>query len=129
MVEAESPGASWPTRARQRFLEVAGRDALQVQDRDQHIEALRPTRVRRQDGRVEPDVLVLGGLAVTHTRLAHRHWADAGHDLALGQMPVAHNPAAAVFRELVGVLAEEIGNLGLDGLHEPSRALHCARLR
>jgi hypothetical protein len=39
----------------QRLIEVAGRDALQVEDRDQHFEALRSTRVRRQNRRRKAD--------------------------------------------------------------------------
>jgi hypothetical protein len=45
-------------------------------------------------------------------RLAFRH------DLALGQMPVAHQTLAAVIGELVGMAAEQGGNLGLDGLRQ-----------
>ncbi len=47
--------------------------------------------------------------AVAHARAAHGDRADAGHDLALGQMPVAHQPLAAV--------------LGLECRHDwPSKA-------
>jgi hypothetical protein len=77
------------------LLKVAGGDAFQVQDRDQHFEALRAPHVRRQDARAEPNALTLAGLAVAHARLTHRHRADAGHDLALGQMSVAHQPLPA----------------------------------
>ena len=33
----------------ERFLEVAGLDAFEVEDRDQHLEAFRAARVGRQD--------------------------------------------------------------------------------
>jgi hypothetical protein len=33
--------------------------------------------------------------AIAHARAAHRDWTDAGHDFALGQMPVAHQPLPA----------------------------------
>src|SRR5262249_26367577 len=46
------------------------------------------------------------------------HRTDAGHDLALGQMPVAHQPPAAIIGELVGMAAEQARNLGLDGLRQ-----------
>src|SRR5438477_9417656 len=80
---------------RQRFLEVAARDALQVEDRDQHLEALRSPRVRRHDrGRV-PDALALGSFAVAYPRLANGDRPDAGHDLALRKMAVADDPLLA----------------------------------
>ena len=42
----------------------------------------------------------------SRTRLTHRHRADAGHDLALGQMPVPHEPLVAIIGQLVGMVAE-----------------------
>jgi hypothetical protein len=42
--------------------------------------------------------------------VAHR--SDAGHDLALRQMPVAHQPAVASICQLVGMAAEEARNSG-----------------
>src|SRR5215469_9266349 len=50
---------------RQRFLKVAGRDALQVEDRDQHLKALRPARVPRQDRWRVPNALALGWRTAT----------------------------------------------------------------
>ena len=124
MVEAESPPASLPSKASERFLEVAGRDAFEIEDRDQHLEALRAARVGRQDRRRKADALGAFAGAVAHPRAAHRDRTDAGHDLALGQMPVAHQPLAAVIGELVGMAAEQGGNLRLDGLRQQrSRAV------
>ena len=61
---------------------------------------------------------------VAHARAAHGDRTDAGHDLALGQMPMAHQPLAAVVGQLVGMAAEQGGNLGLDGLRQQrSRAV------
>src|SRR5215813_11068104 len=57
----------------QRFLEVAGRDALEVEDRDQHLQALRPARVGRQNCRRKADALATFAAAVTHARAAHSH--------------------------------------------------------
>src|SRR5438309_4295380 len=74
----------------QRVLEVAARDALEVEDRDQHLQALRPARVGRQNRRRKADALATFAAAVTHARAARRYRTDAGHDLALGQMPVTH---------------------------------------
>src|SRR5262249_4205667 len=79
----------------QRVLEIAGRDALEVEDRDQHLQALRPARVGRQNRRRKADALATFAAAVTHARAAHSHRTDAGHDLTLGQMPVAHQPPPA----------------------------------
>jgi|SRR5262249_49465891 len=36
------------------------------------------------------DALATFAAAVTHARAAHRDRTDTGHDLAIGQMPVAH---------------------------------------
>jgi hypothetical protein len=49
--------------------------------------------------------------------------ADAGHDLTLGQMPVAHQPPAAIIGELVGMAAEQPRNLGLEGLRQATPLL------
>jgi hypothetical protein len=56
----------------------------------------------------------LGALptAVAHARATHGDPAYAGHDLALGQMPVAHEPLATVVGQLVGMGAEQGCNLG-----------------
>ncbi len=62
--------------------------------------------------------------AVAHARTAHRDRTDAGHDLALGQMPVADQPLAAIIGQLVGMAAEQGRNLRLDGLRQQrSRAV------
>jgi hypothetical protein len=36
--------------------------------------------------------IMIDSLKVAHARAPHRDRTDAGHDLALGQMPVAHQP-------------------------------------
>ena len=41
--------------------------------------------------------------------------ADAGHDLAFGQVAVAHQPSAVFFGARLGVAIKERGNLRLDG--------------
>src|SRR6202030_1902393 len=103
-------------KRRQRFLEIAGRDALQVEDRDQHFQALRPPRVPRQDRWRIPDALALGSFAVAHPRLANADRADPGHDLTLREMAVAHNALLAGRGLQIGVLCEKLGNLRFDGL-------------
>src|SRR5262249_16388850 len=103
---------------------VAGRDAFEVEDRDPHLQALRPARVGRQNRRRKADALRTFAAAVTHARAAHSDRTDAGHDLALRQMPVAHQPPAAIIGELVGMAAEQARNLSLDGLRQKrSRAV------
>ena len=108
----------------QRVLEVAGRDAFEVEDRDQHLQALRPARVGRQNRRRKADALATFAAAVTHARAAHSHRTDAGHDLTLRQMPVAHQPPPAIIGKLVGMAAEQARNLGLNRLRQKrSRAV------
>src|SRR5437667_434720 len=101
---------------RQRFLEVAGRDALQVEDGDQHLKALRSPRVSRQDRRRVPNARALGSFAVAHTRLANRDRADAGHDLAFRKMAVAHDAPLARLGLEIGMLCEKLSNLRFDRL-------------
>ena len=61
---------------------------------------------------------------VAHARTAHGDRTDAGHDLAPWQMPVTDQPLAAVVGQVVGMGAEQGGNLGLDGLRQQrSRAV------
>jgi hypothetical protein len=90
MVEADSPPACWraersaPPRNRQSR-------PLEVENRDQRLQALRPTRVGRQNRRRKADALATCAAAVTHARAAHSDRTDAGHDLTLGQMPMAHH--------------------------------------
>src|SRR6516165_8957439 len=108
----------------QGFLKVAGRQALEVEDRDQHFEAFRAARVRRQNRRRKADALRTFTGTVTYTRAAHGDRTDAGHDLALGQMPVAHQPLATVIGQLVGMAGEQDCDFGLHRLRQQrSRAV------
>src|SRR5215207_154506 len=108
----------------QRLLEVAGGDALEVEDRDQHFEALRPAGVGRQNRRRKADALAALTNTVAHARTAHGDRTNAGHDLAFRQMSVAHQPLAAVLGQLVGMDAEQGRDFGLDRLHQQrSRAV------
>src|SRR5690606_19798344 len=88
---------------RKRFLEVAGRDAAQVQDRQQSIEASGPTRPFRQDRRGECDALtalarnvISIGAAVANLRSPNRHRTNPGLDRTLRAMAVAHEASPAV---------------------------------
>ena len=87
-----------------------------MEDGDQHLKALRAPRVRRHDrGRV-PDALALGSFAVAHTRLANGDWPDAGHDLALRKMAMAHHALLARLGLEISMLCEKLSNLRLDRL-------------
>jgi hypothetical protein len=118
------PASLFAKQRDQRLLEVAGGDALEVEDRKQHFEALRSARVGRQNRRRKADALRTFAETVAHARTAHRDRTDAGHNLALGQMSVAHEPPVAVVGQLVGMDAEQGCYLGLDGLRQQrSRAV------
>ena len=54
--------------------------------------------------------------------VAHRDRTDAGHELALGQMPVAHQALAAVIGELVGMATAQGGYFDLDRCASSARA-------
>src|SRR5258705_8590272 len=58
---------------------------------------------REAKSSTKSDVLSAFADAVTHARAPHRDCTDAGHDLALGQMPVAHQSPAAIIGQLVGM--------------------------
>src|SRR5271167_2264691 len=118
MVEADSPPASLPSSAPSASSKSPVEMPFSVEHRDQHFEALRAPRVGRQNARAKPNAFTLGCLAVAHPWLTHGHRADAGHDLALGQMPVTHDALAAHLGLEVGISAEEVRNLHLDGLRE-----------
>jgi hypothetical protein len=102
----------------ERLLEVAGGDPLEVEDRDQHFEALRSARVGRQNRRGKANALRAFTDAVAHPRAAHADRTDAGHDLALWQMAVAHQPLAAIIGRLVGVPTKQGRDLSLDSLRQ-----------
>jgi hypothetical protein len=54
----------------------------------------------------------------TQQARTHRDRTDAGHDLAFGQMSVAHQPLAAVVGKFVGMAVEQGRNLGFDRLRK-----------
>ena len=81
----------------ERLLEVAHRDPAQVEDRQQGIQAPRPPRPARQDGRGEADALgSSAGAAVAQLDPPHRDRADPGLDQALRTMAVPHHALAPV---------------------------------
>jgi hypothetical protein len=96
----------------------------EVENRKQHLEALRSARIGRQDRRGKADALRAFTDPVAHPRATHRDRTDAGQDLALGQMAVPHQPPPAILGQLVSELVQEACNLHLDGLRpQRSRAV------
>ena len=113
---------SGPQR-RRCLLEVAGRDAFEIKDRNQHLETFRSPRVGWQNRRRESNALGPFANAVAHPRAMNRHRTDAGHDLARRQMPVAHQASAAIGGNLVGVPLEQTCHLGFDRLPNNKKCL------
>src|SRR4029077_1663315 len=68
--------------------------------------------------RAEPNPLTTNGLPIAHARLAHGHRSDAGHDLALGQLPVAPHALGARLGLEIGISPQEVSDFRLDGLRE-----------
>src|SRR5258708_11254145 len=102
------PGSILAEQRRQSLGEVAGGDTLQVKDRQQRLDRLRPAHVGRQDRRREPDAVGVGSvrLAIAYTRLADRDPTDTGHHLALRQVTVADDALVAVLGLHISMLAE-----------------------
>ena len=67
---------------------------------------------------MEPDALARSRLAVAYPRLAHANRTNASHDLALGQMPVAHNALAARVGLEIAMPVQKIRDLRLDRLRQ-----------
>ena len=88
--------------------------------KDKHLQATRWPRIGRRDCRREPDAprIVSGNTAISHARLTHGDRTDAGHHLALGQMPVANDADPSIVGLQIGMLGEELGDLGLDSLSQ-----------
>jgi hypothetical protein len=104
LLEAPNGRGREPKQRDKRLLEIASGDALEVENRDQYLEALRSARVGRQNCRRKVNALGAFANAVTHARTAHGDRPDAGHDR---QMAVTHQPPAAVFGQFVGMAAEQ----------------------
>ena len=107
-----------PEQRRQSLGELAGRDALQVEPRQQLLEVPGPAQIRRQDRRGEADRLFTGDAAVAHLGPADLERADARLDLPLGRVPVAHQASPALPVGEFGMGGEERLDLGLDRLHQ-----------
>ena len=64
-----------------------------------------------------PEREIMTGIG-PHPWAAHGDRANAGHDLALRQMSMAHQPLAAILGRLVGIPAEQGCDFGLDSLRQ-----------
>src|SRR5580700_10995841 len=102
-----------------RLLEITGRNALQVKDRDQHLQAAGAPRIGRQDRRCEADAPgIIGSATVAHARLTYADQADPGHHLASRQVPVTNHAAQAGRGLEIDMLGEKLRHLCLDRLSQ-----------
>ncbi|BCB08629.1 hypothetical protein HHSLTHF2_25190 [Vreelandella venusta] len=74
---------------------------------------LRPLQVGRQQAAVEASTTAA---AVTHLGHLHADIPNPGLDRALGQVAVADHGLSSIVEPLIGILRQEGGQLGLDGL-------------
>ena len=101
----------------QRLLEITGRDAAQVQDRQQSVEAGRPPSPARQQGRAEPDPLgCRTGSPVTDLDPLELDRPDPGLDHAFRPMAMPDQPVPAIGQLQVLPGGQEGRHLGFDGL-------------
>src|SRR5262249_16915593 len=112
------PGGVLAEQRAQRLLEGAARYAFEVQDRDEHREALGPARVAGQDRRPKANALSPLAAPVAPPRAAHRDRADPGHDLALRQMPVPHHTSPPIGGALIAMALEQCCDFGFDGVRQ-----------
>src|SRR5947209_5503367 len=108
-----------PEQGGERFRHPARRHPLQVEPGQELLEVPGPPQVGRQDRRAEPDRLAArGSTAVADLGPAHLERADAGLDLPLGGMPVAHQATTTLLVQEPGMAGKERLDLGLDRLHQ-----------
>ena len=126
--EARCVGAE---QRRQGLLELPGRNALEVEPRQELLEVPGPPQVGWQDRRGEADRSRAAVAAVADPRAAHLDRADPGLNLPLGGMAVAHQPAPAPLVHKPSMSYEERFDLGLDRLrqHPPSTLAQHAQQR
>jgi hypothetical protein len=90
-------------QGRQRLLEIAHRDAAQIKDGQQRIEAARSPRPSRQDGRRKPEPLPGRGCPcrpIPDLGTPKSDRSDARLDRAFRPIPVAHEPGPAILEPL-----------------------------
>jgi len=75
-------------------------------------------RVGRKDRRRKANALGAFTDTVAHPRAAHGDRTNAGHDLALRRMSMAHQPLAAIIARLIGIPAAQGCDFGFDSLRQ-----------
>ena len=108
----------------QRLLEITGRDAAQVQDRQQGIQTCRPARPARQQRRGEPDPLgCRAGSPIANLDPLELDRPNPGLDHAFRPMTMPDQPVPAVGQLQLLPGGQKGFHLGLDGLFEqPARS-------
>ena len=103
-----------PQQGRQRFAEVTGRDALEIQPRQQQLDRLGAPQIGRKDRRREADTTSASvRQAVADPWPAHRNRADPSLHFAFGLVTVAHHTTAPSLVREVGVRGNESLDLRL----------------
>src|SRR5690554_3111571 len=102
----------------ERFLEIAGRDASQVENRYESVEALRATCPFRQERRGEGDAVLAGSFRGSITQLGplDRHRTNPRLDHPFRPVAMAHQTAAPIRQALLGHGGKKRLGLRLDGL-------------
>jgi hypothetical protein len=110
-------------------LEVAGRHAAQIENRQQRVEAPRPARPLRQDRRGEGDALACKPIPILVAPIADlrppdRHRADAGLDRPLRTMAMPDEAGTTVSEPLLLHRGQECLGFRLNGFgKQPAGAL------
>ena len=109
-----------PKQRRQGLGKVARRDTLEIEDRQQDLQASGSPGIGWQDRRREPDAacIIAAHCPIANTWLADCNRPYAGHDLAFRQVAMANYALMALFGLEIAMPGHERGNLGFDGLGE-----------
>ena len=113
-------GQAWRIRSQERsqgFREISRGNALEVKPGQQFLDRLCAPQIGRKDrrGELQPTTL---WRPIPHPGHFHRHRADPGLNLALGQMAVPNQPATTGGIGLIGMGSEKGIQLGLDRLSD-----------
>ena len=112
----------WLDRHGDRLVDNGTGNAFQIENRQHHLEAPGAPGIGRQKRGREADALRISpiGTTIADTGLVDPNRTDAGHHLAFRQVPVTHDALQSILGREVGMLAKELGDLGLNGLGEQS---------
>src|SRR5690606_11274636 len=105
-----------------RFLEIAGRDAAQVENRYESVEALRATCPFRQERRGKGDAVLAESFRGSITQLGtlDRHRTNSSLDHPFRPVAMAHHTGAPIGQALLGHGGKKRLGLRLDGLRKKS---------